>query len=357
MRADEKLVVMIGPGLDAKGGMSAVVQSYKSAGLFERANVAYLSSFRAHKFLTQLRCFGGTLRRLLWLLLRGRVALVHLHSAARGSLWRKSVLAFCAGLFRVPYLFHIHSGEFANYYADECGSLRKWWARRVLERATQVIVLTEGWERQLRTLLPQLKLLVLANPVEVPATVGMQRAAVPTILFLSRVRKKKGIFDLLKAMVQVREALPRARLLVAGDGHLEEVAKQAEELGLSSAIELLGWVDGAAKARAIAACDTLVLPSYFEGLPVCILEAMAAGKLVVASRVGGIPDIVKHEINGLLVEPGQVEALAQVLLRSLTDEVARQRMIALARLDVAAMDVPVVVAKLSAVYEDLRHAA
>jgi glycosyltransferase involved in cell wall biosynthesis len=137
------------------------------------------------------------------------------------------------------------------------------------------------------------------------------------LLFLGRFRRRKGIFDLLRALAVVRARFPTVRLYCGGDGDAEAVAACARELGVEECVDMLGWTTGAAKERILSQSTLYVLPSYAEGLPMGVLEAMAAGLPVVATSIGGIPDAVEEGVEGFLVAPGDIDALADRIMRLL----------------------------------------
>src|SRR5262249_26378170 len=135
------------------------------------------------------------------------------------------------------------------------------------------------------------------------------------VAFVGKCDAGKGIFDLLDAIARN----PAARLVCAGDGDLEGVRRRADELGLASRVKLTGWIGAGARADLLRTCSVFALPSHAEGVPMSLLEAMAAGCPAVASAVGGIPDVVRHGANGLLVTPGDPSSLAHALGRILGD--------------------------------------
>ena len=106
-------------------------------------------------------------------------------------------------------------------------------------------------------------------------------------------------------------------------------------MGITERIEILGWVVGEAKLQQLARAEVFVLPSFHEGLPMAMLEAMAHGKAMVVTPVGGIPEAVQHEEQGLLVTPGQPQELADALLRLLRDADLRRALGQRARMRVA----------------------
>lgn len=314
---------MIGPSLATPGGMSAVLRCYLQQDWFSKWRIEYLSSYEGHAFPLQGWVMGGVLLRLLRRLLLGKVALVHLHSASRGSFWRKSLLCWLADTFAVPYVYHLHSGEFPAFYRRQPASVQKW-VRRTLRRAACVVVLTQSWRTELAAIEPGARIEVVGNPVSVPKGLPTERPSNRCVLFLGRFDEKKGIFDLVRAVPRVLEALPDTTFVLAGDGRQEEVRRLACELGVEKQVRLPGWLDGEAKESALAAASVLVLPSYHEGLPVSLLEAMAAGVPVVATRVGGIPELLREGQCGVLVEPGDTVTLATALVEVLERKELRQ---------------------------------
>ena len=347
-------VWMAGPSLTAPGGMSAVVTAYRDAGLFESAGVRYLNTYESPHLATQLLVFGRAWLALLRGLMAGRVALLHVHSASRGSFWRKSLLCALARWFRVPYLFHIHSGEFEVFATQECGRFAGRWLRLTLGHAHSVLVLTPGWQLALQPLAPTVVCVVVPNPVVLPDLEPAPRCLRRRLIFLGRIRQKKGAFDLLRAMAKVLPKVPDATLVMAGDGEIEAARALCADLGLQHCVSFPGWIDGQAKEAALRASDVFVLPSYFEGLPIGILEAMASGVVVVASPVGGVPDLLTAGVDGRLVAAGDIQGLADALVHVLLSSRDADSMVAAAWKRVQEHDVNRVVAILSQLYASAR---
>lgn len=359
MSAAPARVLMVGPALEAPGGMSAVVDSYRRGGLFEAQAVRYIASYERPGLARQLPVMARALAQFLLALLAGQVRLVHVHSASRGSFWRKGLFCALAALARTPYIFHLHSGEFAPFFERECGPLRRAAVRWVLRRAAVVLVLTPSWRQLIERVEPRARVEVMPNPVECPPAAALAPLRTPArrLLFLGRLRQKKGVFDLVRALADCGAAGAGLHVTLAGDGELAAVGALARELGVDDRVSLPGWVDGAAKDELLAEADGLVLPSYFEGLPICILEAMAAGVPVLASAVGGIPDTLEQGRCGLLVEAGDVGALRDALLRLANDGPLRAELRQRGRDKIAAeFALPVVLARLAGIYAAARNA-
>lgn len=156
-----------------------------------------------------------------------------------------------------------------------------------------------------------------ADPAATRAALGLAPGA-PVITVIGRLTAQKGIDSFIEAAHRVRAVHADACFLVVGSGPLAETFElQAEALGLNGAVQFLGYQ--AEVAPILGASDVVVLPSRAEGLPLVLLEALAASRPVVASRVGGIPDIVRDGETGLLIPPNSPEHLAEQVLALLAD--------------------------------------
>jgi len=322
---------MLGPSLAYPGGMTEVVRQYAAQGIFEAWPVSYVATYNGRGIFAQLRWWLPALLRVLWLLLQGRVALLHVHGAAYGSFWRKAALCALAFAFRVPYVFQLHDGRFPAFYR-RC--LAKSWVRAVLRNAARVVVLSPRWRDEVRAVEPAARIAILGNPIAVSSLPGASQRPARRVLFLNWLHRDKGILDLMHAIPAVLRAVPGAAFVLAGSGDIDAMKALARSLGLEHAVHLPGWVDGGEKEKLLREADVFVLPSYYEGLPIGVLEAMACGLPVVATSVGGIPDVIEDRSNGLLVRPGEPEALARAIVALLTDDALRVRLREAAHRDV-----------------------
>ena len=166
---------------------------------------------------------------------------------------------------------------------------------------------------------------VIKNWIDAGGTcVSDREAAVASteasFLYLGWLVPSKGVLELVASFARVLAEAPEASLEICGEGTASALARdEVWRLGLERSIRFLGWVRGDAKRRALERCRALVLPSHSEGMPNAVLEAMAAGRAVIATRVGGVPELVEEGRSGLLVEAGDVGALAGAILRLARD--------------------------------------
>lgn len=188
---------------------------------------------------------------------------------------------------------------------------------------------------------------------EIRAQLGVQPDSYPVVGVLANLRAMKGHRDVILALPTILREFPRSVFLFAGrdDSHgaIEAFAKQE---GVASAIRFLGYVEDT--TRLLAAMDIFLLPSHWEGLPASIVEAMHAGLPIVSTAVGGIPELVRHEEEALLVPPGAPAALAEAICRLAADPAFGRRLgdAALARAR-REFTIEAMVARTAAIYEEL----
>jgi glycosyltransferase involved in cell wall biosynthesis len=311
-------VVMIGTDTASHGGIASVIATWRSAGLFERWPIDYIVTHhegrRGDKVTMALQgliAFFATAWR------KGR-GVLHVHAASRWSFWRKSAYMTAALAAGWPIIFHLHGGGFARFLGEDCGPLGRRAVRFFLDRAAAIVVVSERWAAWMHGVTANPRIICVPNGVALPIAAGAPREP-GLVAFAGRCRTTKGIFDLVDAMASITRAHPEARLECAGDGDLASVAGRAAALGISGNIVLRGWIGARERDDLLARASVFVLPSHAEALPMSLLEAMAAGCPVIASAVGGIPDLVQHGVNGLLVSAGEPSELARALKALLDD--------------------------------------
>jgi glycosyltransferase involved in cell wall biosynthesis len=345
-------LIMLGTAFDTRGGISAVVNTYRAHGLFERWPIEYIETHCDGGAWRKARTALAAVRRLVVSLASDRNAIVHIHGASRASFWRKSIFMAIALAARCPVIFHLHGGGFATFYEEECGPARRWLVRFLLERASRIIVLSSQWRAWVSSTMHNPNVTCIANPMPMhpePAAAGRRN----TLLFLGRLERAKGVFDLVDAVAALRQTHPDLRLVLAGND-VDGLGAYAAGRGLADAVQLTGWVGPERKRALLDTAAVFVLPSYAEGSPISLLEAMAAGLPSVATAVGGIPDVVADGVNGMLVEPGNVGMLAAVLRKLLDDRMLRSRLGAAARETVRLrFDADHVIGELEKIYASL----
>lgn len=319
----------------ARGGMRSVVEAYTKDGLLGAWRFKLLWTHEEGGIGRRLSIALKAALDLLGCLVRREISFMHVHVAMWGSFWRKSLFVVMARLFGVPSIIHLHGSELKQFYAS-LSAFGRFCFANVLERASVVIVLSDSWKAFIQTVAPKAKIRVINNYVNVPlVTRNYSTEGRVSVLFLGALGKRKGVYDLLEAWRSVVAVVPNARLLLGGNGEIDQARRLIDQLKISDSVQLLGWVQGDQKLELLANADVFVLPSHNEGLPMSVLEAMSWGLPVVTTRVGGIPELVTHGRDGLLIDSGDVLALSTSLIdlissserRELLGSAAKQRVL------------------------------
>lgn len=297
-------VIFAGPHYQLRGGMASVLKVYAQT----IDTFLFLPTYKyTNPIAAQFYFAGACLKLFWWLLTKPSVKIVHIHTASRGSFFRKSILVLIAKLFRKKAILHIHAGEFKIFYQQ---SGFKKYILYILRITDELICLSGEWKEYFEKLTGK-NCVVLNNPVIMPPAVATKGPVRPLhVLFLNHINKHKGLFDLTNYIRDNQNWLRgNFTFVIAGAGETVQLEKFIADNQLQDIIDFKGWVEGSTKQQLINDCDIFILPSYNEGLPVSILEAMASKKAIIATSVGGIPRIVKPGINGWLMKPADTSML------------------------------------------------
>lgn len=189
---------------------------------------------------------------------------------------------------------------------------------RALDEFETIIVCSEAMKKRFETLRNG-KIYVMYNGVDIDhysASLNISRDKFSYILFIGALTKQKGIYVLLEALPIIYERVGHLPLYLAGCGPEEtNLRKEVRKRGLDPWVKFLGYVSGPKKIRVIQDASMVVVPSFYESFPLVILEVMACGLPVVASNVGGIPEIITHGKNGYLFNAGESTQLADYVAK------------------------------------------
>jgi glycosyltransferase involved in cell wall biosynthesis len=334
-------VLMFGPELEQRGGIATVLRTWVDAWDPTRFELRRVSTYDTHlgTLPRKLGYLPGAILRALRELVLHRPDLAHVHFSWRGSLFRKGIFLILLALFRVrPVVLHCHAGRFFAYY-QERGAILRAYIRWFLRRGDHILAVSDRLAEDISSLVPEIPVEVLYNPVPLPEVevAGRDRVAAASTergtdgvgvrsLTLGDVGAAKGSLDLVAVAASLSARGVDATFELGGDGELEAVRAAAAERGLGDRVRLLGWLGPKAKDRAFRSADVYLLPSYMEGFPVSVIEAMAHGLPVVSTSVGGIPELVQDGDSGILLEPGDVEGIAGAVETLALDPELRSRM-------------------------------
>lgn len=327
------------PGSPIKGGIVTSCRLLLDSAFAERFELVLLDSTQRSipepGPLTRARLAAARVARFVWLLERHQPQAVLAFSSQGASFLEKSLCALYARARGVPTVLLMRGGPFM----DDVRRSRAYraLARTLLRVPAAIACQGETWRRFFRDELAvdDARLPVVHNWTARSDYMAIPRPVEPApgrpmrILFMAWMDAAKGIFELLDAAAALRasDAAPPLELHYAGGGaHLEQLRARVAAEGLGDWVLLHGWVEGAAKAALYQSADVFVLPSYAEGMPNSMIEAMSSGLPVVVTPVGSVPDVIRNGENGLLVPARDAPALREALARLLASPALRREL-------------------------------
>jgi len=253
---------------------------------------------------------------------RNKPEIAHIGTAYGISFLKHSFCVLIAYLLGCKVLLHPHC-SFITIYINQT-KLWQWFFRQVMRMTKGVIVLSKEW-LQLGVIIPKCRVFYMPNPINIQRyrsvlekkTFANPRQEKVRILFLGYLGKAKGSFDIIDAANIIRSKGENVIFdLVGGElspGELNLLQEKIRSENLDGLVILNPPAYGDDKLNYFQKADIFIYPSYHEGVPMAVLEAMACGLPIIASRVGGLPDVVKDGENGILIEAGHPEQLANAV--------------------------------------------
>ncbi|MGK7905718.1 MAG: glycosyltransferase family 4 protein [Synechococcus sp.] len=351
-------VLMLGPSLDVKGGMTSVETLILETPI-NNVEIQHIPIFQDGYIGSKLTIYFAAIVKTIWAVLTQPVSSIHLHMSNGGSILRGAILILLMSIFRKPVILHMHGSSFHLYF-DKFPKFLQSLLRFVFRKCRFIIALSESWKTYYVENLgvePD-RVIILPNPVKLPETLPKRDEARDiTFLFLGRLGQRKGTFDLIQAYSALSpDRLAKSSLVLAGDGEIDKAKQNVLELNLGDRVDITGWVGPEQRDRLLSEADIFILPSYNEGLPMAVLEAMGWGLAVITTPVGGIPELVTPNVDGILVEPGNVEQLSTAMDLLVDDAAIRHELGTQARNRVEPLSINSYIDKLANLYQSSQFA-
>ena len=241
------------------------------------------------------------------------------------SFYRKLPFIYMASWRKVPIINHIHGADFDEFFINASES-KKEKIKKVYNKCDVLIALSQEWRKRLSQIVPEEKITIIENYSVIRENAleeRMKRKCNNTVLFLGELGKRKDCYDIPAVIERVKRSIPNVKFVLAGagsDNDEKAIRQLIEEKGVTANTVFPGWVRGETKDKLLREADVFFLPSYNEGMPMSVLDAMGYGLPVVSTNVGGISKIVHDGENGYCCEAGNTEIFADRIIHLLSDD-------------------------------------
>jgi glycosyltransferase involved in cell wall biosynthesis len=300
---------------DVRGGMITSLHALFGSRLGRDYQLDFVATHTGTGAVRRVAVYAAALLRIALWSLRRRGRIVHVHGTVRGSMLRKGACVLLARALGRRVVFHIHSGPGdVVTFRGKLSRLSVAYLRLAYRHSDVVIAVSGASAEALEAAFGAERIVVIPNAVPAVEVAAPKRhsSKPPLALYLGGFANPvKGADVLLEALRN--PGVDALRFVLAGPG---EPPADADG-GIESPAEVTwrGWLDAEEKAALLREADVFVLPSTSEGLPMALLEAMSYGLAVVATPVGGVPEVVEDGVQALVVAPGDPAALAAALVR------------------------------------------
>lgn len=310
-------VLVIATSRKTRGGITSVIKVHETGEQWKKYQCKWIETHRdGNSFLKLWYLFSALLQ---YIILLPFYDIVHIHIATTQSAKRKQLFFYPAKWMKKKIIFHFHPSNEKFLFEPYNQKLYK----RLFSQANLVLVLSEQWRKWIKEALGITEHVeVLYNPC--PKVNRREDIRENYILFAGTIIPRKGYADLIKAFALIAEKYSNWKVVFAGNGEIENAKRIAKNCGISQQIELLGWVKREKKEEVFQKASIYCLASDGEGFPMGVLDAWAYGIPCVVTPVGGIPDIVKDGVNGLIYPVGDIKELASKLDLLISNENLRK---------------------------------
>ncbi|PXX25039.1 glycosyltransferase family 4 protein [Arenibacter sp. ARW7G5Y1] len=305
----DKNILFIGPyATKPKGGVAFVLYEYKKL----YPDSYFVTSTITKNSITKVYGFAfGILKLLYFLLTKNYIKIVHIHSASYSSFRRKYIFYQVCSFFQKKIIFHLHGGAFQEFYETANNQIASK-IEGILNNVSCVVCLSNNWKVYYQKQFSPKKIEIIPNIIDFNEKENLRATKTNdtlVFLFLGLIDSNKGIWLLLDTLREHRnELIGKAIFNIGGNGETQKLQRLIKEYELEGVVIFIGWVSGEQKSKRLQEADVYLLPSYNEGLPISILEAMSYSLPIISTYVGGIPEVVSSE-NGILISPGNKEEL------------------------------------------------
>lgn len=320
---------MVGTDLTSNGGIASVVKSYyryykDHHNSSFQLNLLKIGYYKDRNKFAELEIFFRSLIRFIISLFQSKYNIIHCHSSGGIGFYRISIFILLAKIFNIKIIIHLHASNFYDFFLTDAYIKQKY-IKFIFSICDKIISLCNDWKLKLDQKYRLKNIITISNPIDIKNinfNVKEKRSINQLrVLFIGFLIENKGIRDILSVAIKLKENnITNIKIQIGGKGNLAEfLVTQIETNNLHQQIEYIGWLNEDNKEKYFLNSDIFFLPSYNEGMPISILEAMTFRLPIISTRIAGIPKQVIDGYNGYLFTPGDIDGYHKIFLKLLNN--------------------------------------
>jgi len=315
-------VILVGPAPHHKGGIATLIRNMlksKNESFQFTIHVARPEgNILAKSFLVPIYTLYFVCRALII-----KYDVVHIHTSENWGFYRHIPIIIVSKLLGIKVIIHSNACEFDSFFERQ-NKIQKRIIKATLNNADLIIAVSPEWAEVFRAI-SNTKVITIYNFIDIPDRnyYDMDSNYITTT---GQIGKRKGYYDIIKVIPSIVSENKKIRFKFCGNGEGDKICEEINKLVISDCVDVSGWLPNSEIIELLKKTMVFVLPSYNEGMPLAILEAMSYGVPIISTNVGGIPTLVEHGVNGLIISPGDIKHLEDSLRLLINDPGLRQRM-------------------------------
>ncbi len=312
-------ILIIGPSYKSRGGIATLIGNmlrykaegycFKSQKLNEDVNIVSRGIlYPIYLLVSMVRIFNYDI--------------VHIHVSENGGYYRYVPVIYWARLLNRRIVIHVNSSKFDLFFNKQIGILKNIIIKS-LDKTNLIITVGQEWYNVFIKLTAT-NVVIVHNFIEVPDE-NLYNPVSENIVTTGYVGQRKGYYDLIEAIPKIIEKFPKYKFSFCGNGEVEQIKERLIEKQINDNVELTGWLSKKQIFQKLKSSSIYVLPTYNEGMPLAILEAMSFGLPIITTKVGAIPSLINENENGIFVRPGNIAEISNALINLIDNEELRMQ--------------------------------
>lgn len=315
-------IIIVGPDPNYKGGIATLIRNMLKYKNESCQFTMYVARPEGNILVKSLLVPIYTLYFIIRLI-QVKYDIVHIHISENWGFYRYVPFVIISKMFGIPVIIHSNACEFDSFYERQ-NKIQKNIVKATLDKSDLIIAVSPEWN-EVFSRISSTKVITIYNFIDIPNSNFYNKNSI-NILSSGQIGKRKGYYDIIKVIPSIIHDNNKIKFKFCGNGEVTKICEEINNLEISDYVNVSSWLHNSKIIELLKDTMIFLLPSYNEGMPLAILEAMSYGVPIISTNVGGIPTLVEHGVNGLIISPGDTKQLEYAINLLINDPDLRQKM-------------------------------